>query len=145
MKANQAMLIAELIGRGRAGWVNDPGGTGAVLVQRATGCRLSDAKGGDIRRRERVRHPLRERLTLATFRSHALIAEAKIRHMYLDSDGNVTVGIGHLLRDADAAAKLAFVVRGSGAPTAPEHVRAAYAKVKRHRHLASRGAGPFKE
>ena len=145
MKANQAMLIAELIERGRAGWVNDPAGTGAVLVQRGTGCRLSGAKGGDIRRPERVRHPLRERLTLATFRPHAVVAEAKIRHMYLDKRGNVTVGIGHLLRNADAAVKLAFVVRGTGALAAPEHVRAAYAKVKRHRHLASRGAGPFKD
>ena len=89
------MLIAELIGRGWAGRLNDP---------RGTGCRLRAAQDGNIRRSERVRHPLRERLSLATYRSHALIFEAKIRHMHLDSEGNVTVSIGHLLRNADTAA-----------------------------------------
>ena len=39
--------------------------------------------------------------------------EGKIPHMYLDTKGYVTVGIGHLLKDVAAAQKVPFLVRNT--------------------------------
>jgi len=55
--------------------------------------------------------------------------EGKVVHMYLDSVGLVTVGVGNLLETADEAAKLAFVHRGSGQPATSDEIRAEHAKL----------------
>jgi GH24 family phage-related lysozyme (muramidase) len=55
--------------------------------------------------------------------------------MYVDTRGHVTTGIGHLLRDADAAVALPWVHRGTGAPATPAEIRAAFA------HVAAQPAG----
>ncbi|MBH0059473.1 hypothetical protein I6F65_21310, partial [Pseudoalteromonas sp. SWXJZ94C] len=41
--------------------------------------------------------------------------EGNIPHMYLDTKGKVTVGVGHLLKDVDAAKKVPFTIRDTGA------------------------------
>jgi GH24 family phage-related lysozyme (muramidase) len=41
--------------------------------------------------------------------------EGNIEHMYLDTGGNVTVGVGHLLASAGDAASLPFVHKSDGA------------------------------
>jgi len=48
--------------------------------------------------------------------------EGSISYMYLDTKGNVTVGVGHLLPSADSAAQLPFVFKGSGI-SIPEEAR----------------------
>jgi len=42
--------------------------------------------------------------------------EGVVPHMYLDTEGNVTVGVGHLLSNAAAAISLAFVDKVSESP-----------------------------
>ena len=42
--------------------------------------------------------------------------EGNISHMYLDTRGHVTVGVGYMLPDANAAAALSFVFRSNGLP-----------------------------
>lgn len=49
---------------------------------------------------------------LAYFTAH----EGKVEHMYLDSRGLVTVGIGRMLPTPAAAQELPFVLRGTSAP-----------------------------
>ncbi len=44
----------------------------------------------------------------ATLRAKMEKYEGKISHMYLDSKGFVTVGVGHLLKDLASAQKLNF-------------------------------------
>jgi len=55
--------------------------------------------------------------------------EAKIPHMYLDTEGFVTVGIGNLLADVEAAKTLAFVVRDTGAAATPQEIEADFKDV----------------
>jgi GH24 family phage-related lysozyme (muramidase) len=55
--------------------------------------------------------------------------EGNIEHLYLDSNGNVTVGVGRMLRNADAAAKLAFVRNADGAAASEKEIRDEFAVV----------------
>jgi hypothetical protein len=56
--------------------------------------------------------------------------EEYVPHLYLDRDGNVTVGIGHLVPDADDAKSLSFKRRGPIVGASPLHVERAFNKVK---------------
>ncbi len=122
----------ELIKSGRAGWANEPGKSGAVLVERNTGCVLRDPKGKDIRRNEPVNHPLKPRVNEGTFIQHLKTAgnELFVPFMYLDDDDNVTVGIGTLLEDAQEAKGLPFVERGTNKSAHENHKINAFNKVK---------------
>lgn len=59
--------------------------------------------------------------------------EGAINHMYLDTRGNVTVGVGQLLSNADSAKKLRFTVRGSGKQASATEIETDYANVKKQR------------
>lgn len=61
---------------------------------------------------------------------HAKLAEGSISHMYLDTVGVVTVGIGHALATPAAAASLPFTMRATGQPASPAQIGADYASVK---------------
>jgi GH24 family phage-related lysozyme (muramidase) len=50
-------------------------------------------------------------LNTTTYLPKLKVFEGDVSYMYEDSNGNVTVGIGNMLRDAAAAQKLAFVRR----------------------------------
>lgn len=54
--------------------------------------------------------------------------EGRVPHMYLDTDGNVTVGVGHLLAAAEAARKLPFLT-GSHRRATPEQISDEYEDV----------------
>ncbi|MFZ4546370.1 MAG: hypothetical protein ACOYN4_02990 [Bacteroidales bacterium] len=56
--------------------------------------------------------------------------EGEILHMYQDSRGNVTVGVGNLLATAEDAQKLPFVVRQTHKPAAKEEIKTDFDKVK---------------
>jgi GH24 family phage-related lysozyme (muramidase) len=60
-----------------------------------------------------------------------MIAEGTLPHMYLDTTGLVTVGVGHMIPNAQAAQGLTFVVRATGAASTPDQVSAEYANVSR--------------
>jgi GH24 family phage-related lysozyme (muramidase) len=49
--------------------------------------------------------------------------EGNVPHMYLDSRGNVTVGVGNKLDNANAAASLPFVHKSDGVAATPEEKR----------------------
>ncbi len=55
--------------------------------------------------------------------------EGSISHMYVDSKGYVTVGVGRMLPNATEAQKLGFVVRSTGVRATPEQIAADFAKV----------------
>ena len=55
--------------------------------------------------------------------------EGSIPHMYLDSVGLVTVGVGSLLRTPEAAEALPFINGDSGAPAQREEIRAEWTHV----------------
>src|SRR5690606_4714322 len=69
--------------------------------------------------------------------------EGRIPWMYLDSVGKVTVGIGHMMPDAAAAAALPFV-DGDGRPAPPEAIRAAFVAVRGARAMIGRVASAFR-
>ena len=56
--------------------------------------------------------------------------EGSVSHMYLDTEGLVTVGIGNMLPTADAACALAFVHRDSQAPASRADIAADFDRVR---------------
>lgn len=62
--------------------------------------------------------------------------EGRFDHMYLDTDGNVTVGVGHLLATVDEAKRLAFVTAANGKATA-QQIAEDYA------HVAAQAKGQY--
>lgn len=55
--------------------------------------------------------------------------EGNVRHMYRDTQGHVTTGVGNLLRDAGAATALPWRHGENGPPATPDEVRAAFKRV----------------
>ncbi len=66
----------------------------------------------------------------ATLRSRMEKHEGKINHMYLDSKGFVTVGVGHLLKDLASAQKLSFK-KSNNMPASKDEIKADYEAVKK--------------
>lgn len=69
-------------------------------------------------------------IAAADYLPHAQSAEGKIPHMYLDTVGVVTVGIGHALATPTSAIALPFILRTTGQPASPAEITADYASVK---------------
>ena len=140
--------IAEnLVKSGRAGWANDPDTPGgAVLVERGTGCVLMDPKGKVIRRTIPVSHPPTPGINEAAFIQHLRAAgnELFVPYMYKDREENVTVGIGHLLDNADMAKMLSFVERGTSKKAHKNHIINAFNKVKNSKISGKAGHLNFK-
>lgn len=57
--------------------------------------------------------------------------EGTLPHMYLDTVGLVTVGVGHMIPNAEVAQALSFVVRADGSAATPDQIAADYANVSR--------------
>lgn len=57
--------------------------------------------------------------------------EGNVPHMYLDTEGNVTVGVGKLLAGADSATLLPFVHRLDGKPATAEEKRLEWTTIHR--------------
>jgi GH24 family phage-related lysozyme (muramidase) len=55
--------------------------------------------------------------------------EGSVSHMYQDTRGYVTVGVGHLLRTAADAEKLPFINASTGQPATRAEIRAAFDQV----------------
>lgn len=56
--------------------------------------------------------------------------EGCIDHMYLDTRGNVTIGVGHLVPSIEFAQTLDFIVRDTGEPATPDLIRSDFDNVK---------------
>ncbi|MFL0800106.1 MAG: hypothetical protein K6L80_06655 [Agarilytica sp.] len=65
----------------------------------------------------------------STLRTKMEKYEGKISHMYLDSKGYVTVGVGHLLKDLASAQKLSFK-KSNNTPASKDDIQLDYEAVK---------------
>ena len=140
----QPKIIQKLVKSRQTGWVNDPGPKGgAILVERDTGCVLLDFLGKEIRG-PKVSLPSTPALNKSTFLQNLKAVEGFATHMYKDTANNVTVGIGLLLRSADEAKKLQFVIRGTNQPAIPKQIENAFNTVKNSNINPNLGASAFK-
>ena len=127
--------VERLLSIGRAGWaslpvatpvpgLSIPGGEKSILVLPRSGCVILDNGGKPITRTTGVTFTQADRIDIGRFRQHVAVFEGNVPYMYLDTVGEVTVGVGHLLEDADEAKKLPFFTRkppGPGRPPHPAH------------------------
>ncbi|WNO59745.1 glycoside hydrolase family protein [Rheinheimera sp. MMS21-TC3] len=65
-----------------------------------------------------------------TLKSQIERYEGRVPHMYLDTKGFVTVGVGHLLKDAAAAKQIAFIVRETGQPASAKQIEEEFNLIK---------------
>ena len=137
-------IAAALIETGRADWVNDPDKPRAVLVERRTGCTIMRAPNAPLSRPKKKTYPRKPPLDRQAFFGHARQFEEVIPYMYQDSEGNVTVGIGHLLPDAAAAKALPFVRGGTNTAATQREIEEAFDAVKGATHLTGKAATEFR-
>ena len=71
--------------------------------------------------------------TMADFKKEIKKSEGSISHMYLDTVGKVTVGVGNMLPNAAAAKKLAFVNRQTQKAAKDAEKQTDYDTVKKQR------------
>ena len=71
--------------------------------------------------------------------------EGSISHMYLDTRGFVTVGVGNMMRTAAEAQALAFVRRDNGNTASDEEISADFDAIKNRPYGQSYTARSFKE
>ncbi len=131
--ASEQQIIKKLVATKRAGWVNHPDSkTDAVLVEHGTGCVVKDASGKPVSQPKSTRSSKPD-INRNDFLQHLKSTgiEEYVPHMYLDRDGRVTVGIGHLIPDADAATRLDFTSRDPIKPVIDRHTINAFNKVKK--------------
>ncbi len=128
----EQQIIKDLVTKKSAGWVNEPGKSRSVLVEAKTGCLVLDAKGKAITE-PKIMLPSKPGISESVFLQHLKDPDVEnfVPHMYLDRYGNVTVGIGTLLPDADKARQLPFIERQSGKPADKEYVNIAFDKVQK--------------
>lgn len=69
------------------------------------------------------------KLTFDEIKAYVVPHEGVVSHMYLDTVGKVTVGVGNMLPSAAAAAALPFVERVSRTPASDAQIRADFESV----------------
>ncbi len=57
--------------------------------------------------------------------------EGKIEHMYKDTKGFITVGVGHLLKDLSAAQKLNFIHQTTGKKATKDEIKNDFESIKK--------------
>ncbi len=135
----EAEIIKDLIRLKQAGWVKAEGATNPVLVQAKTGCPFLGFNGKEITTIKTV-HPTKPVLDTIAYRVHAESFEGNVPLMYQDTDGNVTVGVGHLLKNAAEAKQLFFVRSGTGIRASAAEIDRAFNAVERARLGSNAGA-----
>ncbi|TMP16973.1 hypothetical protein [Pseudoalteromonas sp. S2893] len=70
--------------------------------------------------------------------------EGNVPHMYLDTKGYVTVGVGHLLKDVEAAKKVPFTVRDTGVVATTKQIEDEFKLIKSRPFGKDEGFGRFK-
>ncbi len=140
----EQQIIKELVTKKRAGWVNEPGKSHAVLVEKGTGCVVLDSKGKAITG-PKIMLSSKPAISESVFLQHLKDPDVEnfVQHMYLDDEGNVTVGIGTLLPDAATAETLPFVRRGSNVAATALEIEQDFNSVK-NSGLVNANAPAFK-
>ena len=130
----QSQKLERLLSMKRVGWANlpetgsilgltIPAGHHSILVENATGCIILSDDGKPTTRAEPNQFRRAIRYDRNAFQQHAITFEGFAQHMYLDVKGNVTVGIGHLIPDAEAATRLNFHHRETNGEVDDKHKR----------------------
>ena len=140
----EAQAIKDLIKLKQAGWVKAEGATKPVLAQVKTGCPFLGFIGKEITTKKTV-HPAKPPLDTTAYQVHAESFEGNVPWMYLDTEGNVTVGIGHMLRNAGEAKQLFFVRSGTGIRATAAEIDRAFNAVARARFGSNAGAPLFRK
>ena len=100
----------------RIGWAYHPDLGMDVLVERGAGCVIQGV-GVPAPRMSQIHHPSAIRYNdgehKGKFREHVGRFEGFVQYMYQDCEGHVTVGIGHRIKNAEAAMDLNFFHRGT--------------------------------
>lgn len=99
------------------GWAPPPTtpATGSVLVVAGKGIVLTGPKGQPVTRPSKFLPMPVSKITLADAFSFTFGNEGRVPHMYADSGGVVTVGIGHAIFQPQGAHRLPFVRKDTGA------------------------------
>ncbi len=71
--------------------------------------------------------------TWQEFRKEIKISEGSISHMYLDTVGKVTVGVGNMLPNVTAAQKLPFIVRTTKKRSTKDEIKTDFETVSKQR------------
>lgn len=101
LQVQQRAFLDKLEATGEAGWANDANiKNTSCIVKKATGIRVFGLDGLPVKRMTARRYasntfPLSTLKELLTKESESLV-----RHMYKDTTGNVTVGVGHMIPNA---------------------------------------------
>jgi len=69
--------------------------------------------------------------TWQDFKKEIKVSEGSISHMYLDTVGKVTVGVGNMLPNVASSQKLAFVVRKTKKAATKDEIKADFEKVSK--------------
>ena len=80
----------------------------------------------------------------AKLRSKLEQYEGKVEHMYLDTRGFVTVGIGHMMASAEDAKKISFINASSGSAATKQEIEDEYTLIKSKPFGAAYPARRFK-
>ncbi len=100
-------LLEAALGEKKLVWVHHPDRGVDVITEAASGCMVVGLNNRPIERASRVpfgtRNPNYEVLT-----KHLEEFEGALTHMYLDPNGNVTIGVGHKLESVEDAFSLNY-------------------------------------
>ena len=139
LQQQQVTFLKPLKNARLVGWANDPEIKGvSFLVQKGTGLRIVGLDGLPIKQPVAITYkPVA--FSIGAFASTLASPdfEKLITHMYLDSRGHVTIGVGHMIADEATAVglhpnRILFqwqAGKGSG-PVTPADIRADYRNVK---------------
>ncbi|MCH8861582.1 MAG: hypothetical protein IID51_03625 [Proteobacteria bacterium] len=139
LQQQQAIFLKSQKNAKLAGWANDPNIKGvSFFVQKGTGLRIVGLDGLPVKQPVSITYkPVA--FSIGAFASTLATPDFEnlFSHMYLDSQGHVTIGVGHLIADEATAVGLHpnpilfqwQVGKGSGLVT-PADIRADYRNVK---------------
>lgn len=147
-ETQQCQLIDELLKADRVGWASRAGASEAALVEASTGQQILGFDGQPIARDRPVSYPALA-MPWAEYLPLLTDFEGYIPYMYLDINNFVTVAIGQMMPNAEAAVtlnqgQLPFFNKSDGAPAGDDAVRSEYESVKARTDLSGGGAGAFK-
>ena len=148
LAAKQSELLKAALAAQEIGWASRAGAADAALVEAASGQRIEAFDGRPISRDRPVDYP-QVALPWAEYLPLLADLEGYFPYMYLDINDFVTVAIGQMMPNAEAAValnqgQLPFFRKSDGAPAGDDAVRGEYNQIKARTDLSSRGAGAFK-
>ena len=115
LKSAQHAIVLALIKKfpRKYGWANEKEvAKDAVLVEARTGQMISGHPpvAGAIKRGGLLTTPTVPIVSIGRLKVEIEFEEGRVPHMYLDKEGHVTVGVGHLLDTVDKALTIPFVL-----------------------------------